>query len=72
MCGLSTEMESSGEGSPVAGRFGKWRGLRLVQVLKNLPSGANSFAAAPEKTALSNEPKIRGSEPGEPRVLKTA
>ena len=37
--GFRRRMESSGDGSPVAGRFGEWRGLRLVKVLEKLAVG---------------------------------
>jgi hypothetical protein len=41
------------------------------QIGDNPPSGTSKSAAEPQKTALSNEPKIGGSELGELRVLKT-
>ena len=46
-------------------------GCSLCSNPKDPPSGTSKSAAEPQKTALSNEPKIEGGELGELRVLKT-
>jgi hypothetical protein len=45
-------------------------GCSLCTDSKNPPSNASKSAAEPQKTALSNDPKIGGSELGELRALK--
>ncbi len=46
-------------------------GCTLCTDPNNSPSGSSKSAAEPQKTALSNDPKIGGSELGELRALKT-
>jgi hypothetical protein len=47
-------------------------GCSLCSDAKNAPSGTSKSAAEPQKTAVSDEPKLEGSELGELRALKKA
>ena len=47
-------------------------GCSLCSDATNAPSGTSKSAAEPQKSAVSDEPKLEGSELGELRALKTA